>query len=51
MFRRYNITTADDKREALRKQFEFLNAQPKTNVAEFPKAATDENTDTTQANG
>jgi len=39
MFRRYNIVTVDDKRAALTKQLEFLKTQPKTNVAEFPKAA------------
>jgi integrase len=39
MFRRYNITTADDKRDALRRQIEYLKLQtPATNVAEFKKA-------------
>lgn len=39
MFRRYNITTSDDKREALRRQSEYLKAQPATsNVAEFRAA-------------
>jgi Phage integrase family len=35
MFRRYNITTADDKRAALKKHVEYLNAQPTSNLAEF----------------
>jgi integrase len=48
MFRRYNITTSDDKREALKKQLDYLKAQPATNVAEFRKTG---NTDKTQANG
>ncbi len=30
MFRRYNIVSSDDKREALEKQFEYLKARPST---------------------
>jgi integrase len=37
MFRRYSIVTTDDKREALRKQREYLKSQP-SNLAEFPTA-------------
>jgi integrase len=47
MFRRYNIVTTDDKREALKKQAAFLNSQPSSNVSAFRKAA-DEDTDRTR---
>ncbi len=40
MFRRYSITTSEDKREALRRQREYLKAQPKkSNVAQFRSPA------------
>ena len=41
VFDRYNITSSDDKREALRKRAEYVNSKPATNVAEFRKANTD----------
>jgi integrase len=46
MFRRYSIVSVDDKRAALKKQFEFLKGTPaSTNVAQFPNQNTEENTE------
>lgn len=42
MFSRYNITSGDDMREALRKQREHLSGKPSTNVASFPTPKSDE---------
>jgi hypothetical protein len=52
VFRRYSITTSDDKREVLRRQREYLNAQPKkNNVADFRAPSADANSDRTRTEG
>lgn len=45
MFRRYNITSAQDKRDALQRQVDYLKAQPTTNVTPIRKPNTEENTE------